>query len=92
MPVFTFIASWVIVWWLVFFAALPFGVKTPRHPQAGNDPGAPDRPQLLKKSLASLAISGVIMVIIVILIKLGWLDFYSYFSGNKAGGGVDGLR
>ncbi|MDI9348745.1 MAG: DUF1467 family protein [Candidatus Symbiobacter sp.] len=89
MPIFTFMASWVILGWVVFFAALPFGVKQQQHPQPGTDPGAPERPQLLKKTIIAAVISGVIMLALAGMIKLGWLDFYQYFSGGRGNSGLN---
>ena len=92
MLIFTFFASWVILGWIVFFAALPFGVKPERDPLLGNDPGAPARPQLFNKALISGIISGIIMGAIFIMIKLGWIDFFAYFGGGNNNSGSNGLR
>lgn len=57
------IAIYFILWWVVLFAVLPFGVKS-QHEQGafepGTDPGAPTRPLLLKKAIATTLISAVI--------------------------------
>ncbi len=46
-----------IVWWMVFFITLPFGVTAPENPQPGHDPGAPDNPRLVLKALITTAIA-----------------------------------
>ena len=43
------IVIFVIVWWLVLFIALPFGIKKEDEVKDGNDPGAPKDPMLKKK-------------------------------------------
>ena len=44
------IITFVMVWWLFFFMALPFGVRPEEAPQAGNVESAPARPRLLLKA------------------------------------------
>ncbi len=57
------IAIYFLIWWIVLFAVLPFGVKS-QHEQGavedGTDPGAPLAPQLLKKAIVTTIIAGVI--------------------------------
>jgi predicted secreted protein len=59
---------YVMTWWLVFFMALPIGVKPPHEvgseAEAGHEAGAPVRPLLLKKVLAATIISGLITALI----------------------------
>ena len=57
------IAVYFILWWVVFFAILPFGVRS-QHEEpemaAGTDPGAPVRPRLLIKAVVTTVITAVI--------------------------------
>lgn len=57
------IVTYVILWWLIFFMALPFGVKPPHEAgeatETGNDRGAPVRPHLWKKALATTLIAAL---------------------------------
>ena len=43
---------YVIIWWIVFFSILPVGIKSQnrefKENLAGNDPGAPKNPNILK--------------------------------------------
>ena len=62
------IVTFVVVWWLIFFMALPFGVTPEEHPLPGNVESAPARPRLLLKAavapvLAALATWGIAWVI-----------------------------
>jgi len=58
---------YMIVWWTVLFAVLPFGSKT--YAEAGlevtdgGDPGAPVDPQLLKKAWRTTWISAIVYAI-----------------------------
>ncbi|NKB21979.1 MAG: DUF1467 family protein [Alphaproteobacteria bacterium] len=62
------IVVYVMTWWLVFFMALPIGVKPPHEEggeaEIGHEVGAPVRPNLFKKALAATVIAGVITGVI----------------------------
>lgn len=62
------IVIFVIVWWLVLFVVLPFGIKTEDEVKHGNDPGAPKDP-MLKKKIIYTTISSAIISIIISIIK-----------------------
>ena len=64
MGVGTYIAIYFIVWWTVIFAVLPFGVRSQHEDGAiedGTEPGAPQRPLLLRKIIATTIIAAVIV-------------------------------
>ena len=42
----------VIIWWLIFFITLPFGVSKDEEVIYGNDPGAPKKTLLKKKNFS----------------------------------------
>lgn len=49
-----------VTWWIVWFAVLPWGVRGQHEGgtlEPGTDPGAPQRPHLVLKVLATSAIS-----------------------------------
>jgi len=69
------IVVYTIVWWLVFFMALPFGIRRAEDAGRGSDPGAPERPRLLPKAAAATAISGVLTFLALIAINSDWLSF-----------------
>ena len=58
------LAIYFIVWWIVLFAILPFGVRTSEEVGEKKLPGfaesAPHRPQLLPKMLVTTVISTII--------------------------------
>jgi predicted secreted protein len=65
-------ALYFIVWWIVLFAILPFGVRTSEEAGEDGSPGfaesAPHRPQLLPKMLATTVISGIIFAALYAII------------------------
>lgn len=64
---------YLIVWWVVIFAVLPFGVRQPDVPD--HSAGAPRDPNIRKKFIITTLISAVIWVIIYILIDIKFVDF-----------------
>ena len=60
------LAIFFLVWWVVWFAVLPWGVKGQHEGgsvEPGTDPGAPQRPLLLRKFLATTAIAALAVVV-----------------------------
>jgi predicted secreted protein len=57
-------AIYFIVWWIVLFAMLPFGVRTSEEAGEKLSPGAadsaPHRPRLLPKMIATTIVSAII--------------------------------
>jgi predicted secreted protein len=69
------LAVYFIIWWLVLFTTLPFGVRSQAESEdvvAGTEPGAPVAPQLLKKALWTTVIATIIFA--VVWFGLGALD------------------
>lgn len=50
----------IVIWWLILFMVLPFGVRRTETPEAGHDPGAPARPMLWRKVAVTTAITLVL--------------------------------
>ncbi len=57
-----------IIWWVVLLAVLPWGVRRDENPEPGHEPGAPQKPMLVRKVVATTAITAVIWTIIYLLI------------------------
>ena len=60
MGIATGIAIYFLIWWVVLFAVLPFGVKIPEKPKPGHATSAPEKPLLLRKALWTTLIAAVI--------------------------------
>ena len=66
MPWYTVLAIYFIVWWLVFFIVLPFGIRSQEeHAEIarGTDPGAPRVHGLKPKLLWTTAVSTIVFAI-----------------------------
>jgi predicted secreted protein len=56
---------YLVIWWTILFAVLPLGVRRAENPGLGQDHGAPERPQLLRKAIITSLVAAVL-----------WLGFY----------------
>ena len=63
-----FLVIYLILWWLVFFVMLPFGIERDQDVTFGNDPGAPKKSLVKKKAIISSFVT-LILTSIVIVIK-----------------------
>ena len=73
----TGLAVYFVIWWLVLFLTLPFGVRS-QHEDGdsapGTDPGAPILARMGRKLLMTTLISGVIFAIAM------WAYYQGYFN------------
>lgn len=69
--------TFVVIWWLIFFMALPIGIVRDDNSQAGNCPGAPKNPNLLKKAIYTSIISAILTFSFFYLMQAGLLDRFS---------------
>jgi len=69
----------ILVWWCVFFAVLPMGVKGRWEDEddgvEGAEPGAPTSPEMKKKLILTTKISFFIWIAICLFILSGIVDF-----------------
>jgi len=56
---------YIVIWWIILFAVLPLGVRRVENPGIGQDRGAPEVPQLLRKAIITSLVAAVL-----------WLIFY----------------
>jgi len=66
----TAIAIYFLIWWLMLFAVLPFGVRSQHEGgdmAPGTDPGAPVIPRLWWKLLWTTILSGVVFAILYVV-------------------------
>jgi len=75
----TAIAIYFIIWWVVLFAVLPFGVRSQEESgevAPGTDPGAPVIPQIWRKLVWTTIAASVIFALcaVVYIYRLITLD------------------
>ena len=61
------IVIFVIIWWLVLFVVLPFGIQKDDNVKDGNDPGAPKNPMLKKKIILTSVISFILSILVSVI-------------------------
>jgi predicted secreted protein len=57
------VAIYFVIWWLVLFVVLPFGVKSQHEMDdvtLGTDRGAPAQPYILRRAAATTVLAGII--------------------------------
>ncbi len=67
------IAIYFTLWWTLLFAVLPFGIKSQHEGgevTPGTEPGAPQKPALLKKAVWTTLITTVVFVTLMGLLTL----------------------
>jgi predicted secreted protein len=69
------LATFGVVWWLVFFMALPIGVRHDEEPVPGADRGAPAKPHLLLKVLGTTVVAALATWALVWALDSGLIDF-----------------
>ena len=71
----TGISVYVVVWWVVLFAVLPWGVRTPVQPEPGIANSAPERPRILLKFAATTLVAAVVWLIIYAVVQSDLISF-----------------
>lgn len=67
------VAIFIVIWFVVLFAILPFGVKSQQEigeVSTGSDPGAPAQPHLLSKALWTTVVAICVFVALSIFVGL----------------------
>jgi predicted secreted protein len=66
---------YLVIWWTILFAVLPFGVKRVENPGRGQDHGAPERPQILRKAIITSIVAAVLWIGFYVLHQADIFDF-----------------
>ncbi len=67
MSIFSAIVLYFVIWWISLFLFLPLNIKKQKIIEKGNDPGAPDKPELKKKFFLNSIFSLLVLIIIIII-------------------------
>lgn len=68
-------ATFVIIWWLVCFTVLPFGIRPSEEGDPGKATGAPARPRLALKFAVTTGIAIAIWLIADWAVNAGLINF-----------------
>jgi len=75
MGVMSGILVYVIIWVVVLFMVLPFGVHVPENPEVGHATSAPENPRIGLKFLITSLISMPLWGLAYYFITCDWLSF-----------------
>ena len=78
MPWFEGLVAFVIIWWLVLFIVLPWGVRIPEEAEKGHATSAPVRPRVWFKMLIT---TGIAIVLWAFAYWLAASDLISFRNG-----------
>jgi len=71
------LAIYFVLWWVVLFVTLPFGVHSQDETNQtieGTDPGAPVRAMMVRKMIWTTIVSAIIFAIAMVFYQLGYLN------------------
>jgi len=69
------VVTFAIIWWVVLFMVLPWGITREENPEIGHEPGAPAKTRLWLKIWITTGISVVLLVIALAIAESGWISF-----------------
>lgn len=80
----TGIVAFIIIWWLVIFTVLPWGVQRNEAPAMGEDRGAPVRHRILMKALVTTGLTIVIWGCLFAAIEFDVFSFRDISGSYKS--------
>jgi len=75
MSLVTGIAVYVVVWWIVLFAVLPWGARPSERPEKGHADSAPENPRILLKAFVTTIVAFIVWGIIYLFVALDLISF-----------------
>jgi predicted secreted protein len=66
---------YALIWFVVLFAVLPWGVTVPENPEPGHAPSAPINPRIGLKMLATSIVAALIWAVVWYVMQSGWISF-----------------
>ncbi|HZT50785.1 MAG TPA: DUF1467 family protein [Stellaceae bacterium] len=69
------IAAYVVIWWVVIFTVLPFGLRASDEGDPGHAAGAPANPRLGRKALITTAIATVLWLLLYWAVTHSLINF-----------------
>ena len=74
-------AVFLIIWWLVLFVTLPFGVRGQAEEDSvvgGSEPGAPVDSGMWRKVRVTTAVSVVLTALFFLAVARGWMSWENW--------------
>ena len=67
---------YALIWFVVLFTVLPWGVRIPENPEPGHAPSAPVNPRIGLKLMATSVISAIVWMIVWYVMRSGWISLH----------------
>ena len=67
------VVAFLIIWVVVLFVVLPFGVRQPGETEEGHMPGAPDNPRIGLRFAVTTGITAVLWAVLYFVVVNGWI-------------------
>jgi predicted secreted protein len=71
----TGIMVYLVIWWIMLFTVLPLGVRKVENPGRGQDRGAPEQPQILRKVIITSLVAAILWIAFYILQQADIFNF-----------------
>ncbi|CAO3446890.1 DUF1467 family protein [Azospirillum sp. B21] len=71
----TAVFVYIVVWWVVLFGVLPWGVRTPDEPEPGMASSAPVEPRILRKFMITSVVALLVWLVIFGVERSGIISF-----------------
>ena len=59
----TGVMVYLVIWWTVLFCVLPLGVRRVEKPGKGQEHGAPEKPDLVRKAIITTIVAAVVWIV-----------------------------
>ena len=82
MTIVTGVVVYIISWWLVLFAILPWGAAPPDHVGQGHAPSAPARPRLKLKFMVTTGVAAIVWLVVYAVVESGLISFREMARGG----------
>ncbi|MCE2510086.1 MAG: DUF1467 family protein [Alphaproteobacteria bacterium] len=67
---------YALLWWLVLFMVLPWGVRQPDVVEEGHMAGAPDKPRMWMKLGVTTVIAAALWLVVFYIIEADLISFH----------------
>jgi len=71
---------YLLIWWIMLFTTLPFGIEKNEEEDKGFDAGAPKIHNIKKKMIINSFVALVVLGIIEALVATGVIDWHAMFK------------
>lgn len=81
MPIITAAAIYFVIWWLMLFTVLPWGIRGQHESDdkivKGSDPGAPIKAMMKRKVIQNSILSAIVWAVVMAIIKFDLISLDS---------------